>query len=489
MGQLSYPSLQSHSFEAKMQLTDEQRTIVSHVKANEGLTKISAVAGSGKTTLLTAIAKTVPEGTGLYLAYSKAVAVEAQRKFPKWVSCSTTHSLAYQSVFRPYKLHLGDFSYRAISHKVPFEAKCNIIKHIESFCLSKYTTFEAYGAEHELASSFIELCKHYLEQMGTGKIGCTHSFYLKLFHVLLSTGLVTFNTFDLVMLDEAGDLNQVTKEIFKLLPATRKIMVGDPYQNIFTFNETINGFKKLEHEGTLLPMTQSFRVSDKIASKIEKFCHKYLDPAMNFKGVPVTDETINSKLYIARTNASLITKMMELNRLAIPYGLVRKAKQIFNLHLTLISLKRGGFVAAPELKYLQDDVDTYYKDKDLQRSFKSHLDYIKESHSYDSGLVNTINSVYRYGTATILNTYEEARKHEKLNQAYMLGTSHAVKGLESDQVELADDMNLAILEIKLAIDSGKQTIEDLTEEQLTEIRLHYVACSRAKKVLLNAVHI
>ena len=47
MGQLSYPSLQSHSFEAKMQLTDEQRTIVSHVKANEGLTKISAVAGSG----------------------------------------------------------------------------------------------------------------------------------------------------------------------------------------------------------------------------------------------------------------------------------------------------------------------------------------------------------------------------------------------------------------------------------------------------------
>ena len=50
-------------------------------------------------------------------------------------------------------------------------------------------------------------------------------------------------------------------------------------------------------------------------------------------------------------------------------------------------------------------------------------------------------------------------------------------------------MNLAILEIKLAIDSGKQTIEDLTEEQLTEIRLYYTACSRAKKKLLNAVHL
>ena len=383
---------------------------------------------SGKTTLLTAIAKTVPEGTGLYLAYSKAVAGEAQRKFPKWVACSTMHSLAYQAVFRPYKLHLGDFSYRAIAHKVPFETKCNIVEHVESFCLSKYTTIEAYGAEHGLAESFIVLCKYYLDQMGTGKIGCTHNFYLKLFHVLLSVGLVTYPKFDLVMVDESGDLSAVALEIFKLLPASRKIMVGDPYQNIFTFNETINGFKELETEGTLLPMTQSFRVSDKIASKIEKFCHKYLDPAMNFKGVPVTDETINSKLYIARTNASLITKMMELNRLAIPYGLVRKAKQIFNLHLTLISLKRGGFVASPELKYLQDDVDTYYRDKDLQRSFKSHLDYIKETHYYDSGLVNTINSIYRYGTAKIISTYEEARKHEKLNQAYMLGTSHAVKG-------------------------------------------------------------
>lgn len=444
---------------------------------------------SGKTTLLTAISKSLPEGKGVYLAYSKAVATEAQRKFPNWVACSTMHSLAYQAIFKSYKLHLGDFSYRAIAHKVPFETKCNIVEHVESFCLSKYTTIEAYGAEHELAESFIVLCKHYLDQMGTGKIGCTHNFYLKLFHVLLSVGLVSYPKFDLVMVDESGDLSAVSLEIFKILPATRKIMVGDPYQNIFTFNETINGFKELEHEGTLLPMTQSFRVSDKIASKLEKFCHKYLSTEMHFKGVPVTDETINSKLYIARTNASLITKMMELNRLAIPYGLVRKAKQIFNLHLTLISLKRGGFVASPELKYLQDDVDTYYRDKDLQRSFKSHLDYIKETHSYDSGLVNTINSIYRYGTAKILSTYEEARKHEKLNQAYMLGSGHAVKGMEADQVELADDMNQAILEIKLAIDSGKQTIEDLTEEELAEIRVHYVACSRAKKKLINAVHL
>jgi hypothetical protein len=264
--------------------------------------------------------------------------------------------------------------------------------------------------------------------MSKGKLGCTHSFYLKLFHILLAQGHITFEPFDLIMLDEAGDLNEVTLDIFELLPSTRKILTGDPYQNIYTFNKTINCFAALKDKGTHLPMTQSFRVSDSIASRIEKFCQTYLNEDMHFKGIQISDKTINSRLFIARTNASLINKMMELNRLKIPYGLVRKAKQIFNLHLTLISLKRGGFVAAPELKYLQDDVDNFYKDKELQLEYKTHLNYIREAHSYDTGLVNTINSLYKYGQATIINTYEEARKHEKLVQSYMLGTCHAVKG-------------------------------------------------------------
>ena len=823
-----------------MNLTTEQSTIVEHVKSHPGLTKINAVAGSGKTTLLTAISNIIETKTsGLYLAYTKSVATEAQHKFPKWMKCSTTHSLAYQAIFKAYKLHLGDFSYRAITHPVPFETKCNIVDHIESFCLSEFTTFEEYATTHELSQVFIILCKHYLELMAKGKIGCTHTFYLKLYHILLANGQVTYPTFDLVALDECvsglsgvktekgiipirrlytmqenneelpkvksfstitnsfeyqpiikvfkngvkqtykvttsskyslkatakhkvltqrgyveiqdlkpykdyvlsdatsnlraakllnedqlqvvlgsylgdgsliqenkqvncfslklthgvaqlsylqwkmqafpnlstrllksgytgelsiyqtsqvpnfildtepfklviskinqlglsiwamddgtlskdgrftlcsnafsyeqntelalmletrfnikcsvvsngkghwqlsfsrinthkfmsiikpylhsifvekwaldiayptypldstykpytgsytmsvdphkeeqvydlsvlntnnyivtsnvanenscstivhncGDVNSVTLEIFKLLPATRKVMVGDIFQNIFNFNQTINGFAALKNIGTLLPMTQSFRVSDVIASKIEKFCQKYLDPNMHFKGVPIADKTINSRLYIARTNASLINKMMELNRLKIPYGLVRKAKQIFNLHLTLISLKRGGFVAAPELKYLQDDVDTFYKDKELQLEYKTHLNYIKEIHSYDQGLINTINSIYKYGQAVIINTYEEARKHEKLNQSYMLGSGHAVKGLEADYVELADDMNLSILEITEGLSNNKLTLEDLTEEQISELNLYYVACSRARKELVNAQHL
>lgn len=412
-----------------MQLTLEQQAIVEHITTTDGLLKISAIAGSGKTTLLTAIAKSLPSGSGLYLAYNKSVATEAKAKFPSWVSCSTTHSLAYQTVFKPFKLKLGDFSYRAITHPLAFEVKCNIVDHIESFCLSKYTDFNDYGKDLDFSLKFIEHCTYYLGQMSTGKVACTHSFYLKFFHILLAKGNVTFPQFDVVMLDEAGDLNEVTLEIFKLLPAPKKILVGDPYQNIYTFNGTINCFKVLKDVGVYMPMSQSFRVSSTIATKVEKFCQTYLDPDMQFKGVPITDDTITSKLYIARTNSSLINKMMELNSLNIPYGLVRSAKQIFNLHLILISLKPRGFVASPEFKYLQDDVDTFYSDRELQLEYKTHLNYIKEMHSYDLNLVSAIKSIFKYSSRVLIQCFEEAKKHEKLNQSYMLGTCHSCKGL------------------------------------------------------------
>lgn len=472
-----------------MKLTAEQDIILKHVVSTEDLTKVSAVAGSGKTTLLTAIAKALPEGTGLYLAYNKSVATEAQRKFPKWVHCCTTHSLAYQAIFKSQKLFIADFSYRSITMTPAYEVKCAIVEYINEYCLSKYVTFAEYAKANSLNEKVTTIGQHYVTLMSQGKIGCTHAFYLKLYHAFLANGLLEYPEFDFLALDEAGDLNEVTLEIFKLLPAKRKILVGDPDQNVYTFNHTINCFSLLKDKGTYLPMSQSFRVKNTIANKIEKYCQTYLNPIMNFKGIEIKDTSIASKLYIARTNSSLINKMMELNRLQIPYGLVRSAKQIFGLHLTLIALKYKGFVADPQYKFLQDDTDNYHSDRELQDLYKSNLNYIKEIHSYDRNLGSAITMIFKYGPKKIIECYEEARKHEKRDQTYELGSAHSCKGLEADCVELADDMNLAIDDIIMAIDNGKLDPDDLTVEQRTELNLYYIACSRARKELINAEHL
>ena len=472
-----------------MNLTEQQQDIVDHIQANDGLTLVNAVAGAGKTTLLVAIANAIQSKNGLYLAYNKAIALEAKKKFPKGVHCCTTHSLAYSPVVGKQKRKPSFFNYRDITEIRSYEEKLDFIEAYRQFCLSKHTSFLDFIADEDYPEHYGPLGNKYLGLMESFEIDYTHEFYLKYFHILLHNGLLSYDEFDLIMLDEAGDVNEVTLEIFKLLPAKKKVMVGDPYQNIYSFNHTINCFKVMADQGTTLPMSQSFRVADHIAERIEKFGRKYIDKNMRFEGIPLKDTIIESRAYIARTNTSLISKMMELNELGIPYGLTRKASQIFELPLLICSLKPKGFISKPDYKHLQDDVNDYYTNYNaLREEYPSLYTYILKQHKEDTVLCNGIKLVARHGAAAIIACYNEARKHEKASQSYMLGTAHSMKGLEADEVTIAPDMNEAIIDAMLHKNELKND-ESLPESELTELNLYYVACSRARKSLIGALHL
>ena len=304
---------------------------------------------------------------------------------------------------------------------------------------------------------------------------------------MLANGNITYEPFSIIALDESGDLNPVTLEIFKLLPATRKVMVGDPHQNIYQFNHTINCFSVMQDEGTYLPMTQSFRVDNKIASRIQRFCQTYLSEDMQFTGVTISNPTIKTRAFISRTNSALIRKLMELNKLRIPYGTIRDVKDIFSLPLTLIALRPGGFTASSEYKFLQDDANTFGKSKELQDKYKSLLVYLKELHDGDTTLQQAISIIFQYGKLEVLTCYEIAKKHSKQEQPYMLGTCHSFKGLEKDYVELADDMNQSIAPIIVAKQLNPNY--ELSTEERAELNLYYVACSRARIELVNAKYL
>ena len=62
--------------------------------------KVIAYAGTGKTTTLQMISDAMPERRGMYLAFNKSIASEAQNKFHRGVDCRTFHSLAFRSVPR-----------------------------------------------------------------------------------------------------------------------------------------------------------------------------------------------------------------------------------------------------------------------------------------------------------------------------------------------------------------------------------------------------
>jgi ABC-type branched-subunit amino acid transport system ATPase component len=61
---------------------------------------VIAYAGTGKTTTLQMISDAMPQRRGMYLAFNKAIASEAQQKFHRNVDCRTFHSLAFRSVPR-----------------------------------------------------------------------------------------------------------------------------------------------------------------------------------------------------------------------------------------------------------------------------------------------------------------------------------------------------------------------------------------------------
>ena len=471
-----------------MKLTDEQHSIVEHLKTSSSTlpTLVNSVAGSGKTSLLTAIANALQPKKALYLAYNKSIATEAKHRFPSTVLCSTIHSFAYASTVKPYKLTLGTLTYRDLPSSLSYDEKLEILESLRQYFLSAYTSLETFASDENLPKHYLEVMTSLTTAMESGDSPCTHDFYLKFFHLLLHGNHVEFHDFDFIALDEAGDINPVTLEIVKLLPAKKKILVGDSRQNIYSFNHTINCFSQVT--GNNFSMSKSFRVSPAIAASIQTFCHEYIDPAMSFIGTPQNDSII-SKAYIARTNAMLIGKMMELNEYNIPYTLVRSADDIFRLPRALCSLSRTTKYITPEFKFLLDDVKDFYSNPDLIYTHKSLHSYLLHIYKDDPAISNTLKLINRYKTQGILNCYEEAKKHERTDTQLLLGSAHSFKGLEVDEVTIAEDLNASVSTVMARMAVLNLTYDQLLPEEQSELNLYYVACTRARKVLNNATQL
>lgn len=445
---------------------------------------------SGKTALLTHIAKALNPTNALYLAYNKSIATEAASKFPKTVTCCTVHSLAYRPTVVKNHLTLGKFNYRNINQDIPYERRCELVDYLKEYFLSKHLHFSDFCKEEKVPITEKELLllESYIHQMESGDIECTHEFYLKYFHILLATNHISYQPFDFIALDEAGDINPVTLEIFKLIPSAKKFLVGDSRQNIYSFNHTINCFNVMKSTGVEFPMSKSFRVSPQIAERVNSYCKTYIDPKMVFKGTEQSPDKPKTQAFIARTNTTLISKMMELNELKVPYTLTRSADDIFSLPKALCLSKNKGFMPV-EFKSIQQDINDYYEDRELILKYRNHLNYLKDLYKEDQQVSTAISLILKYRVTGVLSCYEEAKKHERLTSSFHLGTAHSTKGLEYDEVYIADDLNNAVKMVQISMASKNITYDQLTKEEQTELNLYYVACTRAHKVLLNAVQL
>lgn len=475
-------------------LTLEQQQVVDTVCSSIGEGKIiavEAVAGSGKTSTAKAVIEAYKPKQGFYTAFNKAIVTDSAGKFGNLIDCKTIHSLAYRYV-RP-KRPIEELTVLSIKEDLDYETKTTIINLLDSFFRSSYTDVYQFVVANTNPKEYVirNLVPLYAELMLEGKIPPTFNFLLKCLHLQLLAGNITINK-DLLIFDEMQDTTGVMLEIFKLINADRKLILGDKFQNIYSFMNTINAFNELKDLYTLR-LTKSFRCNEEIANLIDSFGKKYLDSNFVYTGNPEVQDN-NGIVYLARSNASLINRMYELLKINKSFSLNRDSASIFALPIALVNANAGRPVYDKRYKFLEKEYNTFNTKRSYYKTFFSYLE-----DNLDDPIINNvaklINKLYCKG----ISIFDIRLKIQNMkpNKDVVLSTVHTFKGLEKGTAYIEEDLNQALYNVDYHINelrmydylynnNNKEIYSMLSTENKEVLNLYYVALSRAKVKILNS---
>jgi superfamily I DNA/RNA helicase len=456
--------------------TPEQADVLDWMLENDGILLVEAGPGTGKSFMSREVAEALQPKTALYTAFNKAIVEEGINRFTGLnVTCKTLHALAYAFV-RPQS-EITDISYKCITEKINYKKKARVIDAINKFFVSASTDMYTFMEEFfpdEFDTTLRDISVKYIEKMIAGELNPTFNYMLKYFHLALANGS-TKCSYDLVILDEINDTTAVALEIFKLIDAPKKLGLGETNQAIYDFLNLVNGFELLEDQATILPLTQSWRCSEKIADKLQYFMRKDVNPDFKFRGT--TEPVANNKtLYCTATNAHIIKEIHERLVEGMGFNLLRKLYEIFAYPMDIITAGQGREVFNFKYKFLEDEYRTFIKLKTKGYTWMSHLLSTVADQETKSA-VNLLLSFSRKNI-NIFNLYKDA-KNAPVDLSYTIATVYTSKGLEFENVYISDDLNARIMKIR--DDGGIQSHDDLVA-----FRCYYVAVSRCGVTLMNA---
>jgi F-box protein, helicase, 18 len=469
-----------------MQLTDEQLQVV---RSRARRLAVQAGAGAAKTTTLCAYAQERPAQRILYLAFNKAIQLEAASKMPANVMCRTTHSIAW----RKAKDLFGEKAGARVGSTYPSSvarafactplAASAALQSIQRWCGSLEETL---GAEHVPAdiaarmadpraiARLVELARSVWGRMtqpggGAGELKLPHDGYLKLFQMERPV----LRGFDVIAVDEAQDLNPCTFDIVRRQKAT-VVMVGDAAQAIYSFRGATNALLLFDAEERL-PLSRSFRFGQGIAALANALLGHFkgsdaqtLIGAGQPQKTRLSIDTERSFAVIARTNAVIFEEAVGFLGLGRRYHFVGGAES-YKLEKILdtfyLSIGERSMVRDPYLKTFGsiDELAVLAEESD-EPELKHLVRVVTDYGSRVPGLIDEIKS----------------RHHDLPKEAWgrfdgiFLSTAHKSKGLEFEQVWLADDY------LRFFEDGRELGPEEVEQE---EVNILYVALTRARAAI------
>jgi len=333
-----------------------------------------------------------------------------------------------------------------------------------------------------------------------GRIKYSHEAYIKYFHYLLAKGKIqlkkprTGEKFDYILLDEAQDVNGVQ---IGILNATKekKIIVGDPHQNIYAWRGAINTFNYYK-DWKEYALSISFRFNN---SRIVDYANLIIQTIKGEK-TPLKSQGKEEKPktigFLSRSNAGLVLFLYKLMKLEegdidiekfsedlITEGSLEGLKELLEkikeksfkkkgeLELKLLRSfneifmpiwiakkfveSLGDFNACLELvkQYLPKYIYTFLEQNpQLLNEYFSSIDelieFFEEFREEDLRIatkiikklgLNKINRVYSWAKGKFeRGTLKEKGKGKG---SIVLSTIHTAKGLEWDYVILAEDIS------------------------------------------------
>lgn len=503
-------------------LTVEQKRIV-HFPIDPttcGAIKVVAFAGTGKTTALQNLVRANPELHFLCIVFNKVIQDQTNLVFPSNAQAYTINSLGYRFLIeRGYsRTRLKPFSLTAydviMSDLMPSrgEGSGNIFKRASQllFTLRNF----AHSLDDQIDISHVpcqwqkdlqsepeplaEKYRQYLfaDSKSLWKDGIANpnhsmsiegSFQVKLFQ-LSKPNLKELFKCDVLLIDEGQDLNPAMLDI-TLSQKCPKFIVGDPNQQIYGFNGSINGLAMIESFCPLVKtfrLTQSFRFGPEIAYAASVALRKFRrDDTLTVLGRPDVKDNFHGTSMLMSTRERNKTVFLCRSNISLFQALVKEVVLVPENIRPVISLAQGM------ASYLDQLVDLAYlyanKKEKMSSSSRHYLMSLGSFQAYEdrarftldkeadvkAKIVKKFSSNLPYFVQVIKECwrYRDFRDPE-VELAF--STVHKFKGLEFPVVRLQDDF--------VPIDSKTLSNSEFTSTD--EFNLLYVALTRAQQEIV-----
>lgn len=419
----------------------------------------------------------------LAIAYNKSIATTLQERMPPGVESGTAHSFGFRQLRKMFpRVKVEKWKTRNILDSLfasgtdgvdrRFVGKdCSEIKrmvpgYIEAVedlvSLSKQTYFDPYIPDD---SQIAEL----VDRFGIDTNGEEHSIF-PLVRVVLEWSLdvsgrsrwqvdfddmvwvplarkIDIDRYDLVMVDEAQDLNPVRQQLV-LRAANRIMLIGDPNQAIYGFTgadtrsmETMRGFLEGTSRGVVtLPLTETRRCGKKIVEECRKIVPQFRAHEGNPEGqigtatreemIREAGENQNGEqehMILCRTNAPLVPVAFSFLKSGKRVRI--QGREIGRSLLRLVEKSKAGTI--PELVAWAEEYRSREVAKINSRKNPSQM-AIQELHDKVECLIALAD-----GVSTIKEYQDKVSElfsDEGKGREILLSTVHRAKGLEAHTV-------------------------------------------------------